>query len=190
MTNISSNVLEYLQKNFNSPFYLKTNKYEVGTILYTSNPYLRTNATIISILKEDMYQVLTDIGNVIDQHVSKLAENYLPPVCKRTSEFSPNEKQSFSFRDHLMKDDINKQILELGLVSLQDPDTCLKDIGENLLFEMACDYLGYNPMLSETYFVDSYNNCATQSTVVLSINEVGKQPKKVKFKIQIEEDYL
>lgn len=43
-------VLEYLQDTFYSSFYLKTDKYEIGTILYTANPYRRTNATIVDIL--------------------------------------------------------------------------------------------------------------------------------------------
>lgn len=83
---IYSSVLDYLHTHFPAPFYLKTDKYEVGTVLFTANPYFRTNGTIIGVLKEGiMYQVLTDIGNVIDQSVDELRKSYLPPVCKRTN---------------------------------------------------------------------------------------------------------
>ena len=36
--NIEKTVLEYLSETFPAPFYINTNKYEVGTILYTANP--------------------------------------------------------------------------------------------------------------------------------------------------------
>lgn len=103
MTEIKSTVLEYIHNNFSSPFYLKTNKYEVGTILFTANPYLRTNATIIEVLIEgSMFQVLTDIGNVINQHISELEKSYLPPVCKRTDSSPPEDNLDyFSFKPYL-----------------------------------------------------------------------------------------
>ena len=47
--NFSSIVQKYLRQEFIAPFYLKTNSYELGTILYTKNPYKRTNATIVKV---------------------------------------------------------------------------------------------------------------------------------------------
>ena len=79
---IKTTVLEYIEKHFPAPCYLKTDKYEVGTILYTANPYWRTNATIVDI-KNSSYIVLTDIGNVISVDLETLQQDYLPPVCKR-----------------------------------------------------------------------------------------------------------
>lgn len=80
--NIEKTVLEYLSETFPAPFYINTNKYEVGTILYTANPYWRTNATIVDI-KNSSYIVLTDIGNVMSVDLETLQQDYLPPVCKR-----------------------------------------------------------------------------------------------------------
>lgn len=85
---IKTTVLEYIEKHFPAPCYLKTDKYEVGTILYTSNPYFRTNATIIGIVrfaKTPSYVVLTDIGNILEVEIETLKQDYLPPVCMRTS---------------------------------------------------------------------------------------------------------
>ena len=97
---IYSSVLEYLHKHFPAPFYLKTDKYEGGTILFTANPYFRTNGTIIDVLKENsMYQVLTDIGNIIDQSVDELRKSYLPPVCKRTNKEFLSLEDNFSIDD-------------------------------------------------------------------------------------------
>lgn len=81
-----SSVLQYIRTNFPSFNYVKTNQYEVGTVLFTANPYFRTNATIIEVLiKDSMYKVLTDIGNVVDQSKTDLEKWYLPPCCKRSA---------------------------------------------------------------------------------------------------------
>ena len=75
--NIEKTVLQYLSETFPAPFYINTNKYEVGTILYTANPYWRTNATIVDI-KNSSY-----IVNVMSVDLETLQQDYLPPVCKR-----------------------------------------------------------------------------------------------------------
>lgn len=83
---IYSSVLDYINTNFPAPFYAKTDKYEVGTLLFTSNPYIRTNATIIEEVEEgNTYKILTDIGNVLNQDVVTLAANYFKPEAKRVS---------------------------------------------------------------------------------------------------------
>lgn len=89
---IYSTVLDYLDEHFAAPFYVKTNKYEIGTILYTANPYIRTNATIIGIEQSigTFYTVLTDIGNVMKVNAKTLELEYLPPVCKRTATVPEN----------------------------------------------------------------------------------------------------
>lgn len=95
---INSSVLEYLNDYFPAPFYLKTNKYEVGTVLYTAKPYIRTNATIISV-KQDLnplYTVLTDIGSLIKVGIKTLESNYLPPVCKRARSVPDLEEEYFT----------------------------------------------------------------------------------------------
>ena len=80
-------VRQYLNSTFKSLGYIKTDKYEVGVILFTANPFYRTNATIISeIIPNTIYTVLTDIGNILDLSVDELKQFYLSPVCKRTSE--------------------------------------------------------------------------------------------------------
>lgn len=91
---IYSTVLEYLSKHFSAPFYIKTDKYEIGTVLYTANPYIRTNATIIGIEKSigTFYTVLTDIGNIMKVNAKTLELEYLPPVCKRTNEVPTNSE--------------------------------------------------------------------------------------------------
>ena len=81
-SSIVPTVIEYLNDTFEAPFLLKTDKYEIGTVLYTANPYWRTNATIVDI-KNSSYIVLTDIGNVISVDLETLQQDYLPPVCKR-----------------------------------------------------------------------------------------------------------
>lgn len=103
MVKVYSTVLQYLRDTFPAPFYLKTDKYEVGTVLFTANPYLRTNATIIKVLIENsMYQVLTDIGNIIDVCLEDLKKYYLPPVCKRTDKSpSTDDSNYFLLKEHL-----------------------------------------------------------------------------------------
>lgn len=95
MSNLT--VKEYLSENFTAPFYLKTDKYEVGTVLYTANPYQFTNATIIAKLDTEhpMFTVLTDIGNFVTFTQESLAEHYLPPVNKRTSTVPENDEDYF-----------------------------------------------------------------------------------------------
>jgi hypothetical protein len=92
---INSSVLEYLNDYFPAPFYLKTNKYEVGTVLYTAKPYIRTNATIVNI-KGNTFIILTDIGNLIEVDVKTLESNYLPPVCKRARSVPDLEEEYFT----------------------------------------------------------------------------------------------
>ena len=75
--NIEKTVLQYLSETFPAPFYINTNKYEVGTILYTANPYWRTNATIVDI-KNSSYIVLTDIGNVISVDLERVIISFKP----------------------------------------------------------------------------------------------------------------
>lgn len=90
-------VLKYIQDNFPAPCYVNTSEYEIGTILFTANPYIRTNATIISVIEENnLFQVLTDIGNIINQDKKDLIEYYLPPVCKRTKEWPDNIDDHFT----------------------------------------------------------------------------------------------
>lgn len=89
---IYSTVLDYLNEHFAAPFYVKTNKYEIGTVLYTANPYIRTNATIINIEQSigTFYTVLSDIGNIMQVNAKTLELEYLPPVCKRTTTVPEN----------------------------------------------------------------------------------------------------
>lgn len=96
-----SNVIDYLAKQFTSPCFVKTNKYELGTILYTANPYFRTNATIIEeIIVDSVYKILTDIGNILQVEVKELQQYYLPPVCKRTSNY-PELSEHFLISDDM-----------------------------------------------------------------------------------------
>lgn len=81
---IQKTVIEYLNEKFTSPFYIKTNEYEIGTVLYTANPYARTNATIVDI-EDEMFVILTDIGNILKEPKHMLEKTYLPPVAKRTN---------------------------------------------------------------------------------------------------------
>ena len=92
-----STVLKYIKDNFTAPFFIKTDDYEIGTVLYTANPYYRTNATIIDITKSigTFYTVLTDIGNILYENKKTLEENYLPPVCKRTNSLPKDNEEYF-----------------------------------------------------------------------------------------------
>ena len=123
---IKTTVLEYIEKHFPAPCYFKTDKYEVGTILYTSNPYFRTNATIIGIVrfaKTPSYVVLTDIGNIIEQTEVDLSIHYLPPVCKRTDKMAVDWWEHFTFSPNLaeFKYDRRKEVrLHAELYEKQD----------------------------------------------------------------------
>lgn len=98
--NIYSTVLEYLHNTFPAPCYVKTNKYEVGTVLYTANPFVRTNGTIIQVIIEDsVYEVLTDIGNVVHQSKADLEKYYIQPLCKRSTVFPEDPDEHFSVLD-------------------------------------------------------------------------------------------
>ena len=99
-----STVLKYIKDNFTAPFFIKTDDYEIGTVLYTANPYYRTNATIIDITKSigTFYTVLTDIGNILYENKKTLEENYLPPVCKRTNSLLKIMKNILNYH-HLVK---------------------------------------------------------------------------------------
>ncbi len=92
-----STVLKYIKDNFTAPFFIKTDEYEIGTVLYTANPYYRTNATIIDMTKSigTFYTVLTDIGNILYENKKTLEENYLPPVCKRTNSLPKDNEEYF-----------------------------------------------------------------------------------------------
>ena len=60
----------------------------------------------------------------------------------------------------------------------------LDDLGSVVFEELACQHLGYNQFLVETTVLDHYQK-DDKSIVVLLINEVGKQPYKVKFETSI-----
>lgn len=94
---INPTVIEYLNETFKAPFLVKTDKYEIGTVLYTANPYIRTNATIVDIVKTIgiFYVVLTDIGNIIHLNEVTLKEEYLPPQAKRHSGPPPEDMNDY-----------------------------------------------------------------------------------------------
>lgn len=96
---VYSTVLDYLNEHFTAPFYVKTNKYEIGTVLYTANPYHRTNATIINIEQSigTFYTVLSDIGNIMQVNSKTLELEYLPPVCKRTNTIPDTDDAYYKF---------------------------------------------------------------------------------------------
>jgi hypothetical protein len=56
------------------PDYEECTEYEVGTLLHTKVPRFRTNATIFDVLPDDCFQVVTDIGNVLNVSRSTLEE--------------------------------------------------------------------------------------------------------------------
>ncbi len=82
MKKLSVPTWQYLNENFDAPIFAKTDKYEVGTVLYTVNPQKYTNATIMEVLS-DKYLLLTDIGNFIHLTEQELKSNYLSPECRR-----------------------------------------------------------------------------------------------------------
>ena len=95
-SSIVPTVIEYLNDTFEAPFLLKTDKYEIGTVLYTANPYIRTNATIVDLITtRGIYIVLTDIGNILHITEEELKQDYLNPVSKRTSDTPPNDLDEY-----------------------------------------------------------------------------------------------
>ena len=82
MKKLSVPTWQYLNELFDSPTLAKTNKYEVGTVLHTANSRKFTNATIMAI-NDDIYTVLSDIGNYIEFNEQELEYHYLSPVCRR-----------------------------------------------------------------------------------------------------------
>lgn len=93
---IQTTVIDYLNETFEAPFLLKTDKFEIGTVLYTANPYWRTNATIVDvILPRDIYVVLTDIGNIIHMTAAELLLDYFPPEAKRHSGPPPTDMEKY-----------------------------------------------------------------------------------------------
>lgn len=93
---LQTTVIDYLNETFEAPFLIKTDKYEIGTVLYTANPYWRTNATIVDvILPRGIYIVLTDIGNIIHMTVEELSVDYLPPQSKRHSGPPPDNMEEY-----------------------------------------------------------------------------------------------
>ncbi len=94
--NIQKTVIEYLKEKFPAPFFVNTNQYEIGTVLYTANPYWRTNATIVDvILPRDIYVVLTDIGNILHMTAAELLLDYFPPEAKRHSGPPPTDMEKY-----------------------------------------------------------------------------------------------
>ena len=81
---INGSVLEYLYETFPVPFFEKTKKYEVGTILNTKVRF-RTNATIIAV-NDSKFTIVTDIGNVLEVTEKELKAWYKKPNAKRLSE--------------------------------------------------------------------------------------------------------
>ena len=93
---IETTVIDYLNETFEAPFYIKTDKYEIGTVLYTANPYIRTNATIVDLIPtRGIYIVLTDIGNILHVTEEELKQDYLPPQAKRHSGSPPEDMNDY-----------------------------------------------------------------------------------------------
>ena len=60
----------------------------------------------------------------------------------------------------------------------------IEDLGEVVFEELACNHLAYNHFLSECRVVDHYfDNDA--HIVVLTVNEIGKTPYRVKLETKI-----
>lgn len=88
-----------------------------------------------------------------------------------------------------MNEGIYRRAQELGLISgKEDIENMLNSLGDSVFFEMACSHLGYNSFLSEIAFVDYITTSPTETEVTLDLNEVGKVPNRVKFKVIIQED--
>lgn len=60
----------------------------------------------------------------------------------------------------------------------------IEDLGEVVFEELAFNYLAYNPFLSECRVVDHYFDNDVH-TVVLSVNEIGKTPYRIKLETNI-----
>lgn len=86
---VEGSVMDLLNETFPIPLYEDCTDYEIGTILHTQIPRHRTNATIFDILEErGLYQIVTDIGNVLYVSRSTLELWYLPPTQKRLKEWN------------------------------------------------------------------------------------------------------
>lgn len=80
---IQGSVIDYIDSLFLHPMYKETTEYEKGTILNTKVRY-RTNATILEVIpEENLYKILTDIGNVLYVTKETLQKDYLEPIQKR-----------------------------------------------------------------------------------------------------------
>ena len=84
--------IDYLNHQFDASVLYKCESYEVGAILHTKLPRIRTNATIIGRV-EEQWQILTDIGNIILLTPKDLEATYLPVVCRR---IKPTEQLDWS----------------------------------------------------------------------------------------------
>lgn len=60
----------------------------------------------------------------------------------------------------------------------------LEDLGEVVFEQLAMTHLAYNPCLSECKVVDHHFDNGVH-TVVLSVNEIGKTPYRVKLETKI-----
>ena len=60
----------------------------------------------------------------------------------------------------------------------------IEDLGEVVFEELAFHHLAYNPFLSECKIIDHYFDNDVH-IVVLSINEIGKIPYRVKLETKI-----
>ena len=85
---VYGSVMDLIDETFPVPDYEECTEYEVGTLLHTKVPRFRTNATIFDVLPDDCFQVVTDIGNVLNVSRSTLEEWYLPPTQKRLKEWN------------------------------------------------------------------------------------------------------
>ena len=70
---------------------------------------------------------------------------------------------------------------------IENGSAILGEIGEVIFFEMAADRFAYNTFLSECEFVDHYGEDDGSHKLLVKVNEIGKLPKMVKFKIEVVE---
>lgn len=61
----------------------------------------------------------------------------------------------------------------------------IEDLGSVVFEELAFDYLGYNPFLSEARVVDHYGLGCDTHLVILVVNEKDKTPYRVEFEVKI-----
>lgn len=61
----------------------------------------------------------------------------------------------------------------------------IEDLGSDVFEDLAFDFLGYNPTLSEAKVVEHYRLGDNTQTVILAVNEVGKLPYRVEFEVKI-----